>query len=110
MPLDGAYLKMMESTVADLKNAGKRSAGSCTAAIFLKEFVSTDAPWIHLDIAGVMHSDATRGYLSRGMTGVPTRTLLRTVLEHSKQKCSPKEKPKKEEKSDSEESVGEENV
>ncbi|KAF9165654.1 bleomycin hydrolase [Mortierella sp. AD011] len=40
MPLHSVYLpQITTNTVADLLNAGGRSAGSCTAAIFLREFV-----------------------------------------------------------------------
>jgi aminopeptidase len=43
MPLDEEYKKQISSTVADLKNVGDGSAGSCTAAIFLKEFIPKDS-------------------------------------------------------------------
>ncbi|KAG0069383.1 hypothetical protein BGZ92_004686 [Podila epicladia] len=40
MPLHSVYLpQITTNTVADLINTGGRSAGSCTAAIFLREFV-----------------------------------------------------------------------
>jgi len=40
MPLHSAYLpQITTNTVADLINTGGRSAGSCTAAVFLREFV-----------------------------------------------------------------------
>ncbi|KAG0308480.1 bleomycin hydrolase [Dissophora globulifera] len=40
MPLHSVYLPQITSnTVADLINTGGRSAGSCTAAVFLREFV-----------------------------------------------------------------------
>jgi aminopeptidase len=76
MPLAAQYLKTLKSNVADVKNSGKRSAGACTAAIFLNEFVTQPMRWMHLDIAGTMHSDAKRGYLPAGMTGVSVRALL----------------------------------
>lgn len=79
MPLDDGYLKeMQESLVADLNNLGKgRSGGACSAAAFLKEFVhgldkeETKEPiaWAHIDIAGVMDSQATNGYHIKGMSG-----------------------------------------
>ena len=42
MPLHEGYLReMKDSSVADLNNLGKgRSGGSCSAAMFLKEFVA----------------------------------------------------------------------
>ncbi|KAI8604325.1 cytosol aminopeptidase family, catalytic domain-containing protein [Dissophora ornata] len=40
MPLHSVYLPQITSnTIADLINTGGRSAGSCTAAVFLREFV-----------------------------------------------------------------------
>jgi leucyl aminopeptidase len=52
MPMDDAYLKLIQSNVADLKNAGSREAGSCTAAIFLQQFIDNTIPFAHIDIAG----------------------------------------------------------
>jgi aminopeptidase len=85
MPLDDAYLEeMTSSSVADLNNLGLgRSGGACSAAVFLKQFVSgientipnvsgnpelddaaVEQPeneekiaWAHIDIAGGMCSD-----------------------------------------------------
>ncbi len=45
-----------------------RSAGSCTAAAFLRKFVSVPS-WAHLDIAGVMESKGEISYLQKGMSG-----------------------------------------
>lgn len=63
---------------ADINNTAKtKGGGSCTAAAFLREFVPSDTPWLHLDIAGVMgpgHDDLP--YIPAGMTGRPTRTLI----------------------------------
>lgn len=52
MPTDKAYHKMLKSSYADLSNIGGPTAGSCTAAAFLEEFVD-QTPWAHVDIAGV---------------------------------------------------------
>ncbi|XP_066574171.1 cytosol aminopeptidase [Amia ocellicauda] len=78
MPLFQHYTRQVtESQLADLNNVGKysRSGGACTAAAFLREFVS--APhWAHLDIAGVMSNKDEVPYLRKGMSGRPTRTLV----------------------------------
>nr|AME15516.1 leucyl aminopeptidase [Actinomucor elegans] len=81
MPLNDGYLKeMQESAVADLNNLGKgRSGGACSAASFLKEFVSDDIAWAHIDIAGVMDSQSTDGYHIKGMSGRPTRSLIEYI-------------------------------
>ncbi|KAI8967529.1 cytosol aminopeptidase family, catalytic domain-containing protein [Mycotypha africana] len=77
MPLHEDYIKEMKnSLVADLGNIGTRSGGSCSAAGFLQEFVDKNVPWAHIDIAGVMACNGTKGYHIKGMTGRPTRALI----------------------------------
>ncbi|XP_076436199.1 cytosol aminopeptidase-like [Babylonia areolata] len=78
MPLFELYKNHVTTCqLADVNNVGKfpRSAGSCTAAAFLKEFV-TVKHWVHLDIAGVMMNRDEVSYLNRGMSGRPTRTIV----------------------------------
>ncbi|XP_062492417.1 cytosol aminopeptidase [Pezoporus occidentalis] len=78
MPLFQHYTKQVtDSPLADLSNVGKysRPGGACTAAAFLKEFV-TASHWAHLDIAGVMSNKDEVPYLRKGMAGRPTRTLV----------------------------------
>jgi leucyl aminopeptidase len=51
LPLWAPYGRHIESRIADLNNAGEeRMAGSITAALFLKRFVSEARSWAHLDI------------------------------------------------------------
>ena len=52
MPLAPEYDKLMDSKIADVKNAGGRPAGAITAAQFLQRFIADKTPWAHLDIAG----------------------------------------------------------
>uniref|UniRef100_A0A8C0ECZ5 Cytosol aminopeptidase n=1 Tax=Bubo bubo TaxID=30461 RepID=A0A8C0ECZ5_BUBBB len=78
MPLFEHYKKQVtDCPLADLSNIGKysRAGGACTAAAFLKEFV-TASHWAHLDIAGVMSNKDEVPYLRKGMAGRPTRTLV----------------------------------
>jgi len=50
LPLYAPYRKMIDSEIADINNAGDSPyAGCITAALFLKEFVSPDTPWVHID-------------------------------------------------------------
>ena len=51
MPLWQPYNKMLNSPIADMKNAGGGFAGSVTAALFLERFVN-DRPWMHFDVYG----------------------------------------------------------
>ncbi|WP_439619861.1 leucyl aminopeptidase family protein [Hyphomonas sp.] len=49
MPLWDPYMSDLKSPIADLVNSGGRQAGSITAALFLKQFVSARS-WAHLDV------------------------------------------------------------
>ncbi|MDC3067792.1 leucyl aminopeptidase [Paracoccaceae bacterium] len=53
LPLDKKFGDKLSSNVADLSNVGGRQGSSIVAAMFLKNFVRDETPWIHLDIAGV---------------------------------------------------------
>ncbi|XP_029446355.1 cytosol aminopeptidase [Rhinatrema bivittatum] len=91
MPLFQHYAKQVtESQLADLNNIGKysRSGGACTAAAFLKEFI-TVPHWAHLDIAGVMSNKDEVSYLRKGMSGRPTRTLVEFAARLSWDKQNP---------------------
>ena len=74
MPLYDDYAEQLRSEVADMVNSGGRPAGSCTAAMFLKEFAG-GLPWAHLDIAGTAWVDETKPWQQKGATGVAVRTL-----------------------------------
>ena len=53
LPLWKPYKTLIESKIADISNAGTSSfAGAITAALFLKEFVGDNIPWVHLDMFG----------------------------------------------------------
>ncbi len=79
LPMNEEYRDLNHSDVADLKNTGGRYAGAIAGAWFIREFVES-VPWIHLDIAGTSTTDKERGYLIKGNTGVPVRTLIKLVL------------------------------
>jgi len=74
MPLYPRYTEMMKSAYADLKNAGGRYGGACTAAAFLKEFTGS-VPWAHLDIAGTAWTDKDQDWNRVGATGYGVRLL-----------------------------------
>jgi leucyl aminopeptidase len=76
LPLASArYRKLLDSTVADMKNIGGPYGGTITASIFLSGFAG-DVPWAHLDIAGPMKVDGDEGWNSKGATGFGTRLLI----------------------------------
>ena len=76
MPLADEYAGELDSQIADCKNVGSRYGGAIIAALFLKPFVQQRIPWAHLDIAGVARSDKDYDEISKGGTGVGTRTLI----------------------------------
>ncbi|MDO5715984.1 MAG: leucyl aminopeptidase [Tissierellia bacterium] len=63
----------------DINNIGGGSGGSITAGIFLEHFVE-ELPWVHMDIAGPVYSKKAYSYLPKGATGIPVKTLYRTIL------------------------------
>ena len=80
LPMFDEYKYLIRSDVADMKNSGGRQAGSISAALLLAEFVD-GAAWVHLDIAGTSTSDKSSGYLVKGATGVPVRTLAQLATD-----------------------------
>jgi len=81
MPLGDDYNKMMDSDIADMKNAGPRYGGSITAACFLERFVEK-CPWSHMDIAGVTWSSKDAPTVPKGGTGWGVRMLNQMVKTH----------------------------
>jgi len=79
LPMFDEYKELIRSDVADMKNTGGRQAGSITAALLLQEFVD-GAAWAHLDIAGTSTSEKASGYLVKGATGSPARTLAQLAM------------------------------
>ncbi len=76
LPLPPEYRKLIDSSVADVKNIGGRYGGTLTAGLFLKEFVGEGIPWVHLDIAGPAFSDEVDAEIGKGGTGFGVRTLI----------------------------------
>ncbi|MBV9575673.1 MAG: leucyl aminopeptidase family protein [Gammaproteobacteria bacterium] len=51
LPLFSFYREYLNSPIADINNnSSEPYAGAITAALFLKEFVPDDIPWLHFDI------------------------------------------------------------
>lgn len=78
LPSNEEYKEQIKGTFSDLKNSGGRGAGTITAGLFLGEFVN-NTPWVHLDIAGKAYSSNENGYLPKGATGIPVKTLYNFV-------------------------------
>jgi len=78
LPLWEEYRELLKSEIADIKNTGGRSAGTITAAMFLREFAGS-APWAHLDIAGTAWAEKAAPYQTVGPTGVGVRLFTEWV-------------------------------
>lgn len=86
MPLVDAHVKDMKGTFADLSNISSgNGAGSATAAGFLEQFVDSDIPWAHFDIAGTAWACGNRlNYCSpKGATGVMVRTFVQIAKQYT---------------------------
>lgn len=81
MPLPAELRPTLDSPVADIANMGERMGGMLVAGLFLKEFVSDDLPWLHLDIAGPAYNDSEpHGYTPVGGTGIAFRSLVEMAI------------------------------
>lgn len=87
MPTNEEYKESIKGTVGDLRNSTVGGAGTITAGLFLEEFVN-NVPWVHLDIAGTSSNSAERGYLPKGASGVPVKTLYNLAKGCKGQGCS----------------------
>lgn len=76
LPLGDDYDDAIKGEVADIKNIGypKGKAGTITAAVFLKQFVT--GRWVHFDIASTGRSDSAKEYIPQGATGVGVRLFV----------------------------------
>lgn len=81
-PLGPAYDKLLDSPIADMKNAGARFGGSITAAQFLQRFIDKGRVWAHLDIAGMVWADKPGATWDKGATGFGVRLLDRFVRDN----------------------------
>jgi leucyl aminopeptidase len=76
LPIPDDYRRMIDSSVADMKNIGGPHGGAITAALLLKEFVGSGIAWAHLDIAGPSFTDKDEAEITKGGTGFGVRLLL----------------------------------
>jgi leucyl aminopeptidase len=81
MPLPVELRASLDSPVADIANIGERMGGMLVAGLFLKEFVSDQIPWLHLDIAGPAYNEGQpHGYTPVGGTGIALRSLVQLAV------------------------------
>lgn len=84
MPLVEEYEETLKSDYADFSNiSNQHSAGSITAALFLRRFVPENSKWLHVDMAGVMDTKP-KGYYNQAATGFGARLLADYAVHVSK--------------------------
>jgi leucyl aminopeptidase len=76
LPLDEEYFEQIEGDDGDLKNSGGRKAGTIIGGMFLKQFVTDETPWAHIDMAGVMGAEKDLPYCPKGGMGFGVRLFL----------------------------------
>lgn len=75
LPIYPEHEKMIESTIANIKNQGENYCGTITAGLFVREFVE-GRPWLHLDIAGTAWVETPIfEYQSIGSTGAGVTSI-----------------------------------
>lgn len=80
LPLWAGYKDSLKSRIADISHTASREGGAITAALFLKNFVTSDTKWAHLDIAGVDWKAKGSPLCPEGAAGFGARTLLELVM------------------------------
>lgn len=76
LPLDEEYFDQIKGTDSDIKNSGGKKAGTIIGGKFLQQFITDQTPWAHLDIAGMMSTDAEMPYCPKGGMGFGVRLLV----------------------------------
>ncbi|MBP6062539.1 MAG: leucyl aminopeptidase [Fusobacteriaceae bacterium] len=79
MPIADEHRSLLKTDIADIKNsAGVSTAGACTGAAFLENFVE-GKPWMHLDIGGTVFLGSDKEFLRKGATGVAVKSLYEYI-------------------------------
>ncbi|MBQ4132819.1 MAG: leucyl aminopeptidase [Desulfovibrionaceae bacterium] len=76
LPLWDEFFDNMKSITADMSNAGSREGGAINAALFLRQFISREQTWMHLDIAGPAYNEKGNALREPGATAFGLRLLL----------------------------------
>ena len=81
LPMWQEYRDNMNSDVADMKNTGTRYGGASAAGMFLKEFVTDNVKWAHLDVAGTAFLEKPqKEFCCKGSAAAGVRTLIKYIV------------------------------
>ncbi|GAB4577705.1 MAG: leucyl aminopeptidase [Anaerolineales bacterium] len=83
LPLDEEYLDLIKGDDSDFKNSGGAKASAILGGMFLKQFVSAEIPWAHIDIASVAFPDKPGPYCPKGASGYGVRLLVAFIETNS---------------------------
>ena len=75
LPLDDEYFDLIKGDDSDMKNSGGRQASAIVGGIFLKQFITKETPWAHIDIASTAITNGN-AYCQKGGTGFGVRLLF----------------------------------
>ena len=79
LPLPPAYLRYLESAVADIRNLPRDAPDSTVlAGLYLSAFAG-GVPWAHIDNGSTAYLEWATDCWPAGATGSPTRALLRWI-------------------------------
>ena len=70
--------KGIQSEIADMKNVGP-AVGEARSQPPSSSRTQADAPWVHLDIAGLELDHESRPYIAKGANPLRVRTLVQLV-------------------------------
>lgn len=77
LPLWDDYKELIRGVDSDIRNSSnKREAHAIVGGMFLKEFVQSDVPWAHLDIAFTATEENGTPLYAKGATGFGVRLLV----------------------------------
>lgn len=79
LPIFDQDIEGLKSLSADLNNTGPREGGASFAALFLKQFVKDETPWVHMDIAGPAYQSKPQPTNQGGASAFGLRTLFEFV-------------------------------
>jgi leucyl aminopeptidase len=83
LPLYDEYFEDLKSDVADMKNSANDGlGGTIRGAIFLKQFIKKNTPWVHLDIAATAYNMSHLSYCpKRGGSGKYVRAVAQFCMD-----------------------------
>lgn len=83
LPIWEDYKKLLDSDIADIKHCSSRP-DAILAAIFLKEFIPENTPWVHVDMAGTGFQEREGIFSYEGASGYPVRGLINFILNYGR--------------------------